>query len=115
MDEKQQRAVRLMARIIMNRSRSDVIDEAILDGALVFMMHEIYPNKSAAVRRELLDFALATFPLVMTDERGAPVEDPAPGCPGATSYGHGANLTTVHAGGCCERWKATQEGKGGTA
>ena len=27
-------------------------------------------------------------------------------CPGGAEYGHGMSLTTVHAGGCCERWDA---------
>ena len=26
-------------------------------------------------------------------------------CPGAGEYGHGLNLTIVHAGGCCEAWR----------
>jgi hypothetical protein len=29
-------------------------------------------------------------------------------CPGGAEYGHGMSLTTVHAGGCCERWAQEQ-------
>lgn len=29
-------------------------------------------------------------------------------CPGTTEYGRGLSLTTVHSGGCCERFEAAR-------
>ena len=32
-------------------------------------------------------------------------------CPGVSEYGHGLTLRVVHAGGCCAKWEARQDGK----